>query len=393
MRKEAMTTAQTPTQLLDAVHGLADSVRSRADEIEQARCLPVDLYDELKAAGVWRMLVPRSHGGEEVGLITSMEVLETLSMADGATGWTSMIGIETPQMTSLLPRETYDALYAETPDVTAGGSFAPVGTAVPVDGGYRVTGRWPFASGCERWDWLFGNCMVIEDGEPRRGPDGEPVSRAMLFEPEQGEIHDTWHVLGLRGTGSHHIAVTELFVPEARSFDIFSGQPCVTGVARFPIIDFHFHITTVALGIAGAALDEAVESATRKQRMSMRTSLAKTPLMQYRLGHAAVTLRAARTLLFAEAERAAESMARGEEDFLTLAVRVWANNSWVAQRCVEVVDTCYTINGTSGVYDGRSPLQRYLRDVHTISQHASLNENSITRAGAALLGEPVDMQF
>jgi alkylation response protein AidB-like acyl-CoA dehydrogenase len=393
MREEAMTTAAAPTQVLEAVRALAPSVRSRAGEIEQGRCLPADLYHELKAAGVWRMLTPRSHGGDEVGLTTSMEVLETLSVADGATGWTSMIGAETPQMTSLLPRETYDAMYAESPDVTAGGSFAPVGKAVPVEGGYRVSGRWPFASGCERWDWLFGNCMVIEDGEPRRGPDGEPVSRAMLFEPEQGEIHDTWHVLGLRGTGSHHIAVTELFVPEAHSFDIFFGQPCVTGVARYPIIDFHFHITSVALGIARAALDEALASAKRKQRMSMRTSLAKTPLMQHRLGYAAVTLRAARTLLFAEAERAAESMASGDEDFLTLAVRVWANNAWVAQRCVEVVDACYTVNGTSGVYDDGSPLQRYLRDIHTISQHASLNENSITRAGAALLGEPVDMQF
>jgi alkylation response protein AidB-like acyl-CoA dehydrogenase len=311
-----------------------------------------------------------------------MEVLETLAIADGATGWTAMIGAESPQLLSLLPRATFDAIYADSPDVTIGGSFAPIGRAVPEDGGYRVSGRWPFASGCERWKWLFGNCEL-----------GEDKRRGMVFPAREARIEDTWHVLGLRATGSHHIAVEDLFVPEERTLDIFFGTPSVPGVDRFPIIDFHFHITTVAWGIARAAVDEALEAAKRKQRMSMRASLAKTPLMQHRLGRAAVALRATRAFLRTEAERATAAMAAGEEDFLSLAVRVWANNAWVAQTCVEVVDTCYTITGTAGVYDDGSPLQRHLRDIHTISQHASLNENSITRAGAKLLGEPVDMQF
>ena len=387
-----MSVRQRPSGVLAAVRELAPSIAARAEEIEAARCLPADLFEQLKAAGVFRMLTPRSHGGDEVGLLRSMEVLEALSAADGGVGWTTMIGAESPQLLSLLPRATYDALYAAGPDVTVGGSFVPLGQAHVEDGGYRVGGRWPFASGCQRWDYLFSNCVVVEDGEPRMGADG-PVARAALFPADAADVEDTWHVLGLRGTGSHHFAVEDLFVPEDRTFDIFFGVPCVPGVARYPIIDFCFHIASVVVGIAQAALDEVVEAARTRQRMSMRSTLAQTPLVQHRIGHAETSLRAVRGYLRAEAERvSAEQQQEGDADFLQLMTRVYANNAWSAQTCTAVVDTCFAVHGAAGIYDG-SRLQRQLRDIHTVTQHASLNDNSITRAGAALLGQQVDRWF
>src|SRR5215207_3717534 len=129
---------ETPGDVLDAVNGLTPAIRARADEIEAARCLPADLAEELRSAGVFRMLTPASHGGGQVGLVRSMEVLEAIAVADGATGWTTMIGAESPQLLSLLPRATYEALYAGGPDVTVGGSFVPLGEAHAVAGGYRV---------------------------------------------------------------------------------------------------------------------------------------------------------------------------------------------------------------------------------------------------------------
>lgn len=387
-----MTMTDAAGQILEAVRDLAPTIRARAEELEAQRSLPADLFGDLKAAGLFRMLVPRSHGGEEVGLVASMEILETLSTADGATGWTTMIGAETPQLASLLPRQTYDALYAAGPDMTLGGSFAPSGQAHVEDGGYRAGGRWAFASGCQRWDWLFANCIVMEGDRPRMRDDG-PVARAMLFRADQAEIEDTWKVLGLRGTGSQHFRLQDLPVPEEHTFDIFFGRPCVAGVTRFPIVDFSFHIGSVVIGIAQAALDDVVEAAKTRQRMSMRTTLARTPLVQYRLGHAETSLRAARTYLRGEAERISRAAANGDEpEFLPLIAGVYANNAWVAQTCTAVVDTCFAVNGAAGIYDG-APLQRRLRDIHTIGQHASLNETSITRAGAALLGERIDRWF
>ncbi len=379
-------------EILRAVRDLAPVIAARASEIEARRSLPTDLVEELKAIGLFRMLVPRSHGGDEVGLLASMEILETLAAADGSTGWTTMIGAESPQLLAMLPRETYDAVYAQGPDVTVGGSFTPAGEARVEGDGYRVSGRWPFASGCERWDWLFANCTVVEEGRPRPGMGGEPLTRAVLFRRHEARIEDTWKVLGLRGTGSHHIVVEDLFIPEERTFDIFNGRPCVAGVARYPILDFCFHITSLALGVAQAALDEVVGSARSRQRTSMRTTLARVPLVQYRLGRAETALRAARAYLRAEAERVTAA-AKGEGfDFVAAMARVYANDAWVAQVCARVVDTCYTVDGTASIYD-TSALQRRLRDIHTITQHSSLNESAITRVGAALLGEEIDRWF
>lgn len=389
-----MAATETATDVLAAVRELAPSIRARADEIEAVRELPEDLFEQLKAAGVFRLLTPRSHGGLEAGLMASIDVLEELAIADGATGWTTMIGMESPQMSSLLPRATYDALYADGPDVTIGGSFAPIGKAVPAEGGYTISGRWPFASGLQRWDWVLANCQIYDDpeGPPRLGPAGEPITRGGVFPRDAATIEDTWFTLGLRGTGSHHFSVTDQFVPEDYTLDIFMSRPCVEGVARYPIIDFHYHITTIGLGIAQAAMRDVVEAATQRMRMSMRATLAQTPVVQYKLARAAESLAAARTYLRANAARAARTMAEGSEDFLTMMIWVYASNAWIMSTCVEVVDACYTIHGAAGVYDG-TPLQRHLRDIHTISQHASVNENSITRAGAKMLGQEVGPWF
>ncbi len=381
---------ETPGDVLHAVNGLVPSIRARAQEIEEARCLPADLAEELRSAGVFRMLTPASHGGGQVGLLRSMEVLEAIAIADGATGWTTMIGAESPQLLSLLPRSTYDALYAHGPDVTVGGSFVPLGEAHAVDGGYLVGGRWPFASGCQRWDLLFGNCVVMRDGAPELGPEGVPRTLAALVDAGQTDIEDTWRVLGLRGTGSQHFSLAQTFIPTDRTFDIYFGRPSVAGVSRFPIIDFICHIGVVAVGIARAALDEVLERAGARVRLNMRTALADTPVVQHRLGRADIALRAARTLLYAEAERMVQD--DYGEDFLPVAVRTWATTAWIAGTARDVVDTCFQINGAAGIYDGAA-LQRMLRDIHTITQHAALNDNSITRAGAALLGRPVDMTF
>ena len=125
------------------------------------------------------MFVPKSYGGLDVDFPTSMEMIEALAAANGSVGWVVMIGCETPMLLALLSRKHFDSLYANGPDVIIGGAFAPRGTAEMEGGGYRVTGRWGFASGCEHSDWLFGNCIVTEGGQPRAGAiPGAPPGRA-----------------------------------------------------------------------------------------------------------------------------------------------------------------------------------------------------------------------
>jgi alkylation response protein AidB-like acyl-CoA dehydrogenase len=194
------------------------------------------------------------------------------------------------------------------------------------------------------------------------------------------------------------MVMTELFVPTPQTFDIFFGRSSIPGpLFIFPLPEFSLHIGTVALGIAAGALEDvATLVKTNKRRLYARASLAETPLVQYRLGNAEVSLRAARALLRTEAENlwrsAVESPTDGASPEPTLNTRVLASVAWVVQTCVAIVDTCYSAGGATAIYD-TSPLQRRLRDIHTLSQHASVAEGTLTRAGAALVGQPVGFGF
>ena len=170
--------------VLDSIRDLAPSISKRSAEIDAARRLPLDLLAQLTAAGCFRMFVPKSHGGLDVDFPTSMEIIEAIATANGSAGWVVMIGSETPMLLALLSRKHFDRLYANTPDVIIAGAFAPRGQAEALDGGYRVNGRWSFASGCQHSQLLFGNCVVMENGSPRPGLiPGSPETRAMMFAP------------------------------------------------------------------------------------------------------------------------------------------------------------------------------------------------------------------
>lgn len=377
-------------KVLQAVYDLAPTISARSEEIEAARRLPQDLLDQLKAAGCFRMFVPRSHGGDEVDLRTGMAVLEALSRADGATGWTTMLGAESPQLLGLLPRERFDAIYAAGPDVILGGGFNAQGEAHVTEGGYRVTGRWSFATGCEHAAWLLGNCVVMEGGRPRPGAaEGAPEIRGMLFPASEVRVIDTWSVLGLRGTGSHDIAVEAAFCPAEHTFDIFQGTATVPGPQFVaPLLHFVLHMGAVAVGIAQGALDDAVKLATSgKKRLYARASLADSPVFRVHLGRAETRVRAARALLRETGDEFWAACGSDPAAAVGLAPRLSATLAWVTETAVQAVDACYQAGGGGAARDA-SPLQRRFRDIHTFSQHAAAAEGWLGQAGAALLGQP-----
>ena len=187
-----MTTVQLPpttTQAVrDATRALAPTIAARAADVEAARRLPRDLLDQLIGAGCFRLLRPPTHHGLGADLPAAMRVFESLARADASVAWTVMIGGGSWIDVAELPRTTFDTLFA-TPDVITAGVFNPTGSVAPVDGGYRVTGRWSFASGCEHADWLYGNCVegVV---------DGVPQMRMVVLRPDEVTIEDTWTVSG-----------------------------------------------------------------------------------------------------------------------------------------------------------------------------------------------------
>jgi alkylation response protein AidB-like acyl-CoA dehydrogenase len=377
--------------LFAQVRALAPALAARAAEIEAARRLPLDLVEQLRSIGFFRMILPRRWGGLEIDFPESVEILAELSAADGSVGWSSMIGCETPQLFALLPEATFDAIYAGGPDVIVGGAFAPRGAAEAIDGGaggYRVSGRWSFASGCQHARWLFGNCVVTSGGQPAPGPvAGAPQLRCAVLPASAWTIHDTWRTAGLRGTGSHDIEIRDAVVEKEWTFDLFGGDP-FTREPLFgaPLLQFSTHIGAVALGIAeGALRDLTAFAGTDKTRLYAKSALAESPLFQYRLGHAEADLAAARALLLSRANelwshaRSAAGVPR------SMQTPVLQTTAWVAETATRVVDACYTAGGGSALYSD-SPLQRRLRDIHALTQHASVQESVFATAGAERLG-------
>ncbi|GGN92970.1 flavin-dependent monooxygenase [Actinoplanes lobatus] len=383
-------------ELVDRARALTPSLRARADQLDAERRLPSDLVEELRSAGFFRMFVPRSHGGHEIGLRAGMAVLEALATADPAVGWTVMIGSETPQLMAFLGRETFDKMYAAGPDVIVAGGFNPQGTAVPANDGFQVDGRWAFGSGSTHADWIFGNCVVLgADGGPRPGPvPGTPLMRSVLVPASQARVVDTWQVLGLRGTGSHDVEVRGVQVPNEHTFDLFAGTPSVPGPGfTSPLTHFILHLGAVAVGIAQGALDATVELATSgKQRLYARARLADSQLFQANLGRADLSLRAARALLESTADEVWALCSADPAGLAAIGPRVSATLTWVTDAALSVVDTCYRSGGGQVARDA-SPVQRRFRDMHTFSQHAAAAEGWLSGHGAALVGAPGGLSY
>jgi alkylation response protein AidB-like acyl-CoA dehydrogenase len=320
-----------------------------------------------------------------------IRVIETLAQADGAAGWSAMIGATSGVASAYLPEAAAREIYGAGPDVISGGAFAPHGTATVVDGGYRVSGRWPFASGCEHCTWLMGGSVVMDAGRPRLLPGGMPDSRLMLFPAAAARIVDTWTVAGLRGTGSHDIAVEDLFVPAAHSASIITDRPRERGpLYAFPVFGLlALGIAAVGLGIARGAIDELVRLARGKTPTGSRRLLAERATVQAQVAEAEAVLGAARALVLGTVAAAWER-ATGEGTIdLTERARLRLAATHATLAAVRATDLMYTAGGGTAVY-ATSPLQRQFRDVHVVTQHIMVAPATLELAGRILLGLDAD---
>jgi indole-3-acetate monooxygenase len=379
--------ADSADSLIAEIREIVPQIAARASEIDAARTVPKDIVDELKRIGVFRMIVPKSHGGLELAFPDCVRALSEVSAADGSTGWIAMIGCGTPLLYSRLPRETFDHIYANGPDVIQAGAVHAFGAAEPIAGGYRLTGRWPFASGVPHADWILGGCKILKDGEPVLRESGQPVERLFTLPAEKWTIENTWFAGGLKGSASHHVSIDGVFVPEANVFDI-SGPPCIPGALYVSVGAFvPFFNAAFTLGLAEGAFKDIVALAkSGKQQYGMSTPIRQQPLFQYELGRAEGDLRAARAYLKMQVENIWNNALSGTMSDPALFVEGLQMNVWLTEACTRVIDVCYTLGGGTSVYD-TSPLQRRLRDMHTAAQHIASSRLHYVGAGSFALGQ------
>lgn len=385
--------ARDASTLIGKVRELAPGIAARAEEFETARRIPADIAEQLRQIGVFRMTTPRSHGGLELDYPSMLDVLIELATIDGSVGWTSMLGAGHVPHLALLPRQTFDAIYAGGPDVVLAGSAAPAGIGEIVPGGYRVSGRWPFASGCQNANWLFAGFIAARDGKPVPAAPGSarPFATHAVLPAGSWTIEDTWRVAGLKGTGSHHIRLDNVFVPQESTFR-YQDDACLEGpLYRSPLHMIPLLHDAPAIGIAEAALRDLVALAsTGKRQLLAAEAMRDSPVFQTELGRVSADLRAARAMHEIQARALWQAALAGQVTVANtkLLGDCFQTAAWVTATCVRVVDSCYTLGGGSALYDS-SPLQRRLRDIHAASQHVAVQPGSYLRAGASRLGHRV----
>ena len=374
------------SKVLAAVRELVPEVVARADEIEQKRGLPPELNDKLRAAGMFRMLIPRYYGGEELHPIQVSRVLETLSRADGSTGWTGMVAVGFNITLGHFSRELTDKLFANSPDVLVRGAIAPKGVAVPAPGGYVVQGSWQLGSGSYDYQWVLANCMVLKDGAPIIGPNGMPEMRAALLPKNKAEFLDTWDAVGLRGTASHDFVIKEQLVSELYTANLFGPSTFDIPIQRLPfmMIAAPTH-GSVAIGIAQGALDDVAALAKYKfPAFAGGKRLAEDPLFTYRYGELAIRLAGLRGMLergiMDNWELALSKTPAGPLDI----ARTAAMAAYVQANAVDIVNEAFALSGSNACYNS-STLQRRWRDVRCVAQHQAANKTSYQSFGSLLV--------
>jgi indole-3-acetate monooxygenase len=376
--------------VLEGIRELTPHIIARTDEIEAARRIPLDIVQSLKSAGVFRMFVPRSHGGLELALPTGLEIIRALGRIDGSVGWTAMIGSGSALFASLLPRETYDRIYQHGPDMIFAGSSQPAGKAEMTADGWRVNGRWPFASGCQHADWIMGFGVVTAGGTSLPEPGlqaGAPLIRGFALPASEWKIEDTWNVAGLKGTGSHHVSLNDAIVPATNSCDPTNGESCLPGPLYQSIPQFLplLH-ATIALSMAEGGLDDIVALAkTGRRQLRAAVPLQDSEIFQSELGRLSAELRAAQAFLQIQvANHWSHAIAGTLKNETQLAHGTQAA-IWICTTCVRIADACFALGGGSSIYDS-SPLQRRMRDLHVAAQHAVAHQRHYVGIGKLLLG-------
>jgi len=387
--------------VLHAAIELTEQIRAAGDEIERDRRIPPDIAAAMKEAGVFGMTMPRAWGGPELDPLTQFRVIEALAMADGSVGWCTMIGCDGGYVTAFLDQGVAHTMY---PDLLAatGAAATTTGQAERVPGGYRVSGRFPFVSGCHHCEWLWLGCIIVENGAPRVDANGVPETRQCLLRLSQCEILDTWHTTGLRGTGSNDVLVRDQFVEEEHTFS-FQDPALIKRPGPLYAFPFMFaaKVSAPALGVARHAIDTMVEGAAgkpaRRYTVGERIEAPKAPrddvYVQEAVGRAETLLAAARAYFFDVMGDLWATLLDGRQPSEKQLALFTSAHPHVIGVCVDVVQLVYKAAGGAAVYQ-KGPLDRCLRDVLTMNQHVLATLRTYEMSGRLLLGlEPLRWLF
>ena len=370
-------------ELIGAARAIAGVLDATALESERARTLCPAAVEAFSSSGLWGLMAPREIGGHEADPVTQLLVIEEVCRADGSAGWCLAVGAASIAMGAAFLADDAVAAIFGTPGTIIAGQVVPRGRAEPVVGGFRVSGRWTFGSGCRHSTWLLGGCAVVRDGEGS----GPPEARVAFLPRAQVEIIDTWHVAGLKGTGSCDYAAEPVFTPEGFTFDLMNP------VARRGGALYRLPLTSLvaashagfALGLGRRALDEMVLFAAGARHSRGGVDPADRPALQQALARGEAALRSARLFAIDRLEDIWSTVCSGDVPSQEQRAMLRLAVSHATDVAAGITSTAYRLGGSRALFE-TNPLQRCFRDMHAATQHVVVADEHYERIGQLLLG-------
>jgi len=383
--------------LVERARGLQSTLRQAAEETEKNRRVSADIMQRMVSEGLTRLMKPARFGGYEYGPSALIRVAYELAQGCGSTAWAVMIANVDSWFASYWPLEVQQEIWSTNPDNLIAGLAVPTGQCEHVDGGFRIRGRWPWASNCDNSAWAFVSARI-----PEADSSGGGVAWFMVPIEQLVIDQNSWHVCGMQGTGSKTLCADEpIFVPAARAirFDDITARRvpgCV--VPANPMANFAFSTFGAAgllgpiLGMAKGALDLFVEATKAKVRVSMRPGspvpAGQSPFIQERIGRAAAMIDAGQRLAVAELESAEQQVFATGQLGVDERIRVRRTFGFCVRQAVDAVNLVAEVAGASAS-DSSLPLQRFWRDINAGARHVSFDVAGINMmAGQHALGLP-----
>ena len=365
-------TERSATEVLDAVRDLLPLLRDRAQETEDLRRIPDESIKSLQETGFFKLLQPARYGGLEASPNDFYRGVRLIASACGSTGWvSSVLGVH-PWQLALFDDRAQQEVWGEDTSTLVSSSYAPMGRAKAVDGGFRFSGRWSFSSGCDHAQWIFLGGLVL-------GEEGTPVDfRTFLLPRADYEIEDVWDTIGLRGTGSNDIIVSDVFVPEHRTLSFMETGRCAgpgQAVNTSPVYKLPFatvfcnSIAVPVLGMATGAYESYVGWTRERVRASTGGKAADDSFNQVRIAEAAGRIDAAVLQIERNIDEALDLATRGEKIPMPLRVRVRRDQVNATGAGIAAVDRLFESAGGRALKAG-TPIQRFWRDAHAGRVHA-----------------------
>ncbi len=385
--------------VISRAEALRPTIEAASNDIEDGRRLPPALLDKLHEAKLFRLLLPRSYGGQETDPITFFHVIETVARGDASAAWCLGQAGGCAMTAAYLAPEVAQEIFGQDPRAVLAWGPGPKARAVAVEGGYRVTGTWAFASGGRHATWIGCHAPIFNaDGSPARGASGRQIERVLLVPSSAVKWTDIWHVVGLRGTASDQFEAKDMFVRADHSFSRDYHDPVNERRENGPLYRmtamtcYEVGFAGVALGIARGALATFIDTARNKIPRGTKSPLRDSTVVQTGLAQAELGIRTARAYLLQSIAEIWKEISAGGSLTVEHRITIRGASTNAIHKAREAVDFAYNAAGATAIFESH-PLERRFRDIHTVTQQLQGRLSHLETVGAWLMGADADLTW